>query len=48
MRGMEGMAAAAAAAAMWGVLRGWVYNGCGCTVVEQGVVARVTMITIDK
>ena len=29
-------------------VRGWVYNGFGCTVVERGVVARVTMITIDK
>ena len=29
-------------------VRGWVYNSFGCTVVEWGVVARVTMITIDK
>ena len=28
-------------------VRGWVYNGFGCTVVEQGVVARVMMITIE-
>ena len=30
------------------VVRGWVYNGFGCTVVEQGVVAIVTIIAIDK
>ena len=29
-------------------VRGWVYNGFGRTVVKRGVVARVTMITIDK
>ena len=29
-------------------VRGWVYNGFGHTVVEQGVVASITMITIDK
>ena len=29
-------------------VRGWVYNGVGHTVVEQGVVARVTMIPIDE
>ena len=32
----------------WQGVRGWVYNGFGRTVVEQGVVARVTMITIDE
>ena len=32
----------------WIFVRGWVYNGFGHTVVERGVVARVTMITIDK
>ena len=30
------------------VVRGWVYDGFGYTVVERGVVARVTMIIIDK
>ena len=29
-------------------VRGWVYDGFGRRVVEQGVVASVTMITIDK
>ena len=29
-------------------VRGWVYNSFGCTVVEQDVVARVTIIIIDK
>ena len=29
-------------------VKGWVYNGVSHTVVEQGVVASVTMITIDK
>ena len=29
-------------------IKGWVYNGVGCTVVEQSVVARVTMIPIDE
>ena len=29
-------------------VRGWVYDDVGHTVVEWGVVARVTMITIDK
>ena len=29
-------------------VKGWVYNGFGHTVVERGVVASVTMITIDK
>ena len=29
-------------------VRGWVYNSFGHTVVEQGVVTRVTMIAIDK
>ena len=29
-------------------VRGWVYDGFGRMVVEQGVVASVTMITIDE
>ena len=29
-------------------VRGWVYNGFGRTVVERGIVASVTMITIDE
>ena len=29
-------------------VKGWMYNGFGHTVVERGVVAIVTMITIDK
>ena len=29
-------------------VKGWVYNGFGCTVVERGVVVRVTMISIDE
>ena len=29
-------------------VKGWVYNGVGRTVVERGVVASVTMITIDE
>ena len=29
-------------------VRGWVYDGFGRTVVERGVIARVTMITIDE
>ena len=29
-------------------VRGWVYDGFGRTVVERGVVARVTMIAIDE
>ena len=29
-------------------VRSWVYDGFGRTVVERGVVAKVTMITMDK
>ena len=33
---------------IWIIVRGWVYNGFSCTVVERDVVASVMMITIDK
>ena len=29
-------------------VRGWMYDGFGLTVVERGVIASVTMITIDE